>query len=158
MRLTLHTDYALRTLLYLGLHPGQRVRVEAIADAYRISGHHLDKVVQRLAKGGFIETHRGRGGGLLLALPPDRIRLGDVVRHTEEDLAVVICFATNGDPCGDTAGERCPLAGVCVLQNVLGQALAAFMRVLDGLSLADLLEGPARGAAAARLGLPVAEG
>ncbi len=158
MRLTLHTDYALRTLLYLGLRPGQRVGVEAIADAYRISGHHLDKVVQRLAKGGFITTHRGRGGGLLLAMPPERIRLGDVVRHTEEDLALVVCFAPDGDPCGDTTGQRCPLAGVCVLQGALGQALAAFLRVLDGLSLADLLEGPARGAAAARLGLPVAEG
>jgi Rrf2 family transcriptional regulator, nitric oxide-sensitive transcriptional repressor len=155
MRLTLHTDYALRTLIYLGLRPGERVGVEAIADAYRISGHHLDKVVQRLARAGFIETHRGRGGGLHLAMPADRIRIGDVVRRTEEDLALVVCFAADGDPCGDMTGERCALAGVCMLQGALGQALAAFLRVLDGLTLADLLAGPARGAAAARLGLPV---
>jgi Rrf2 family transcriptional regulator, nitric oxide-sensitive transcriptional repressor len=153
MRLTLHSDLAFRTLIHLALHPGQRVQTEAIAGAWRISGNHLDKVVQRLAGAGFIETRRGRGGGLVLARPPEAIGLGAVLRATEEDLALVACFSPEGDPCGDRTGQRCVLAGACRLQSALGRAMAAFLAVLDGLSLADLLDPAARAAAAARLGL-----
>jgi len=153
MRLTLHTDFAFRTLIHLGLRPGVRVPVEDIAAAWRVSGNHLDKVVQRLAQAGFIETRRGRGGGLVLARPAGEIRLGDVVRRTEEDLALVACFGPGGDPCGDLVGERCVLAGACRLQTALGAALAAFLGVLDRMTLADLLAGGAAEAAAARLGL-----
>ncbi|NOG73238.1 Rrf2 family transcriptional regulator [Roseicella sp. DB1501] len=158
MRLTLHSDLAFRTLIHLALHPGQRVQTEAIAGAWRISGNHLDKVVQRLAGAGFIETRRGRGGGLVLARPPAAIGLGAVLRATEEDLALVACFSPEGDPCGDETGQRCVLAGACRLQSALGRAMAAFLAVLDGLSLADLLDPAARAAAEARLGLGGAAG
>lgn len=143
MRLTLHSDYALRVLMYLGLRGGERASVEEIARAYGISAHHLTKVVQRLSRGGFVETLRGRGGGLRLARPPGEIRIGAVFRYTEEDLAIVDCFA---DPCA------CAIAGACGLQPLLNEALGAFLAVLDRATLADLIA-LKRAAMARRLGL-----
>ena len=92
-------------LIHLGLRHGRRVQTEEIAAAWRISSNHLDKVVQRLAAAGLMETRRGRGGGMVLARAPEAIRLGEVVRCTEEDLALVACFAGDGDPCGDQVGD-----------------------------------------------------
>lgn len=145
MHLTLHSDYALRVLMYLGLRGQQMASIQEIATAYRISAHHLTKVVQRLGRGGFVTTVRGRGGGLRLAMPPEEIRIGNVFRCTEEDLALVGCFA---DP------RACAIAGVCRLQPLLGEALGAFLTVLDGATLADLIR-PRQAAIARQLGLPV---
>ncbi|MXP62397.1 Rrf2 family transcriptional regulator [Roseomonas sp. M0104] len=149
MRLTLHTDYALRALIYLGLRPGRRVSIREIAAAHRISENHLVKVVHNLGRGGFIETVRGRGGGLQLARPPEQIRVGDVVRFTEEDMALVACFQS-------AEGAGCALVNACRLQSLLGEALGAFMAVLDGRTLADLLAPPNWAAMSARLGLAAA--
>ncbi|WP_424136343.1 RrF2 family transcriptional regulator [Roseomonas chloroacetimidivorans] len=147
MRLTLYTDYALRSLIYLGLRPDRRVSIREIATAHRISENHLVKVVHQLGRGGFVETTRGKGGGLRLARPPGEIRIGDVVRFTEEDMALVACFQPLAE------GGGCALINVCRLQSLLGEALAAFMAVLDSRTLADLLTGPNRDAMAGRLGL-----
>jgi Rrf2 family nitric oxide-sensitive transcriptional repressor len=147
MRLTLHTDYALRTLIYLGLRRDRRVSIRQIAEAHRISENHLVKVVHNLGRGGFIETTRGKGGGLRLARPPEEIRVGDVVRFTEEDMALVACFQAPGE------GGGCALIHACRLQSALGEAFSAFMAVLDRLTLADLLLPPHRMEMAARLGL-----
>jgi Rrf2 family nitric oxide-sensitive transcriptional repressor len=151
MRLTLHTDYALRTLIYLGLRPGRRVSIRDIAKSYRISENHLVKVVHNLGRGGFLQTTRGKGGGLQLARPPEEIRIGDVVRFTEEDMALVTCFQAPAE------GGGCALLNICRLQSLLGEALAAFMAVLDSRTLADLIASPNRAALAARLGLAVDE-
>ncbi len=148
MRLTLHTDYALRTLIYLGLRTDRRVSIREIAVAHRISENHLVKVVHNLGRGGFIETTRGKGGGLRLARPAEAINIGAVVRFTEEDMALVACFQ---DP---ATGAGCALIDACRLQGLLGEALAAFLAVLDGQSLADLLR-PNPAVLAARLGLPL---
>lgn len=148
MRLTLHTDYALRVLIHLGLRQDRRVAIREIAEAYRISENHLVKVVHNLGRGGFVETTRGKGGGLRLARPAEQIRVGDVVRFTEEDMALVACFQAAPE------GGRCALIDACRLQSLLGEALAAFMAVLDSQTLADLLR-PNYAAMAARLGLPV---
>lgn len=150
MRLTLHTDYALRTLIYLGLRRDRRVSIREIATAHRISENHLVKVVHKLGRGGFVETTRGKGGGLRLARPPEQIRIGDVVRFTEEDMALAACFQAPGE------GGGCALINVCRLQSLLGEALGAFMAVLDGQTLADLLAGPNRASMATRLGLDAA--
>jgi Rrf2 family nitric oxide-sensitive transcriptional repressor len=145
MRLTLHTDYALRALIYLGLRPGRRISIREIAEAHRISENHLIKVIHNLGRGGFVRTIRGKGGGLVLARPPEEIGVGDVVRFTEDDMALVVCFQ------GESA--RCALIGACRLQGLLGEALAAFLAVLDGKTLADLIGGPNRRVMAQRLGL-----
>ena len=151
MRLTMHTDYALRVLMHLGrLPPGGLASIHDIAEAHRISENHLVKVVHGLGRAGFIETLRGRGGGLRLARPPGEIRVGDVVRHAEGDLAVVACFGPDGRP---GPGGGCVLAGACRLQALLGEALGAFMAVLDRATLADLLPRPRPGTAA-RTGPP----
>jgi Rrf2 family nitric oxide-sensitive transcriptional repressor len=149
MRLTLHTDYALRTLIFVGLRSGRLASIAEIAAAFRISENHLTKVVHGLGRASFLDTVRGRGGGLRLARPPEAIRVGDVVRATEEDMALVACF-TGAD--GLPSGGPCLIAGHCRLQSALAEALAAFMAVLDGVTLAELLA-PRQEALRALLGL-----
>jgi Rrf2 family nitric oxide-sensitive transcriptional repressor len=132
MRLTQYTDYALRTLILLGLKGEALGTIGEVAQRYGISENHLMKLVHALGRMGYVETLRGRHGGLRLAKAPAEIRLGEVVRRTESDFTLVDCF--------DPARNGCPIAGACVLQGVLGEALAEFMRVLDRYTLADLLE------------------
>lgn len=143
MRLTLHSDYALRVLMYVGLRGSELASIHEIATAYGISTNHLTKVVQRLGHAGFVETVRGRKGGLRLARPPEQIVIGAVFRCTEEDLALVSCFADS---------RSCAIAGACGLQPLLREALMAFLGVLDNATLADLIR-PRRAAMAWRLGI-----
>lgn len=133
MRLTQWTDYTLRVLMYCAASDGraQPVTVTEIAAAHGISRSHLTKIVMALAAQGWLETTRGRGGGLRLMKPAAQIGLGDVVRLTETDFTLVECFEPSYDQCG--------LSGRCQLQSVLHQALEAYFRVLDGVTLADLV-------------------
>lgn len=131
MRLTVYSDYALRTLMYLAVKEDGLATIAEIAEAYGISKNHLMKVVHALGVAGYVETVRGRGGGLRLAKPREAIVLGEVVRQTEPDMALVPCFAPIDDDC---AIARC-----CLLRNVLSQAGDAFFEVLDSYSLADLV-------------------
>lgn len=126
MRLTRYSDYALRVLLYVGAHGDRACSIAEIARAYSISQNHLMKIVQELARSGYLATARGRGGGLRLARPPGEIVIGEVVRRTEEDFELV--------PCGS-----CVITPACRLRGLLDEALTAFLRVLDGATLADLL-------------------
>jgi Rrf2 family nitric oxide-sensitive transcriptional repressor len=128
MRLTRFTDYSLRALMYLGRHEGSLVSIADVAHAYRIKENHLSKVVAHLARIGLIETLRGRGGGIRLARPRSQIRVGEVIRGTE-DIAVVECFAS----------DACPLIGACRLAPAIQQALDAFLAVLDRYTLNDLV-------------------
>jgi Rrf2 family nitric oxide-sensitive transcriptional repressor len=130
MRLTTMTDYALRLLMYVGQHPQRRCTIAEIAQAHRISEAHLMKITHQLGRRGWIETVRGKGGGMRLAHAPGEINLGEVVRSVEPDFAVVECLAQ---------GSRCAIAGHCRLTGVLDGALRAFMAHLDGRTLADLL-------------------
>jgi Rrf2 family nitric oxide-sensitive transcriptional repressor len=130
MRLTAFSDYALRVLVYLGLHEGERCTVAGIAGAYGISANHLTKVVQHLAQDGYVETTRGKGGGMRLALAPERVNLGELMRGTEER-RLVECF--------EGGASRCRIESACALRGILGDALEAFFAVLDRHTLADLL-------------------
>jgi len=135
MQLTQFSDYALRLLVYLGMNPPQQgERLPALADigrAYGISYNHLGKVAQQLAALGFIDAVRGRTGGVALALPPEQINLGAVVRLTEPHFNLVECF--------DPATNTCPIAPVCGLAGALLAARDSFLAVLDGYTLADVL-------------------
>ncbi len=130
MRLTTYTDYSLRVLMWLALRPDELTTISEIARAYGISEHHLMKVVHQLGLSGYIETVRGHGGGLRLAKKPEDIVVGDVVRRAEPDLGLVECFR---------ASQACAIQPACVLSTVLAEALRAFMDVLDGYTLADLI-------------------
>lgn len=130
MRLTIHSDYALRILMVLALRENALVNVGEIADSFGVSRHHLIKVAQHLRSGGYVETTRGNGGGLRLAQPAVQINIGVLVRYTENDLNLVSCFAPDG---------QCRIYEGCVLRSVLHDALAAFFAVLDRYSLADLV-------------------
>ena len=133
MRLTTFTDYTLRVLIYLGAHQreGRLATIGDVAAAYGISENHLMKIVHHLARQCYVETTRGKGGGMQLARAPERINIGEVVRGAEEDLAVVECFKQGN--------FECPIAPACELRGLLGRAMNAFFDVLDGQTLADLL-------------------
>jgi Rrf2 family nitric oxide-sensitive transcriptional repressor len=132
MRLTRFTDNALRCLLVLGLEPERCITVPVIAARMSMSYEHLVKIVQRLAELGYVETVRGRHGGVRLAKLPVDIRIGALVRQTEENLTLVECF--------DPEHNTCPISSACRLSGLLGDALGAFFSVLDGRTLADVLE------------------
>jgi len=131
MRLTTFTDYCLRVLMFVGAKGDGLTTIDEIAAAYGISRNHLMKVVFSLGQLGYLETVRGKGGGMRLAKRPADINLGTLVRQTEPDLALVDCF--------QRGEEGCRLHSFCVLQRALVQALASFMEVLDGYNLEDLL-------------------
>jgi Rrf2 family transcriptional regulator, nitric oxide-sensitive transcriptional repressor len=134
MQLTQYTDYALRTLMALGLNPGGKLTVTDIAKAYGISRNHLVKVVARLAESGYVETARGGGGGMRLARAPREIRIGAVVRDMEAELGVVECLTE--------VGGRCVIAPVCRLKGLLQEATGAFLETLDRYTLEDVLQHP----------------
>lgn len=131
MRLTRYTDYALRLLMFLGAHQDRLCTIQQVADIYGISKNHLMKVAHQLGRAGYVETLRGRSGGLRLAKPPARIIVGDVVRITEEDFDLVECF--------NRTRNCCAITGACRLQGVFAEALDAYLAVLARYSLQDLI-------------------
>lgn len=134
MRLTTFSDYSLRVLMYLALQDDRLATIQEIATAYDISESHLMKVVHQLARSGVVETVRGKGGGLRLALEPAQIRLGQVVRQAEGEGPIVECLS--GEP------SRCRIAPVCRLPGVLMRAFNALYAELDRYTLADLMSEP----------------
>jgi Rrf2 family nitric oxide-sensitive transcriptional repressor len=129
MRLTLFSDYSLRVLMFTHAAGDRLVTIEEMAEAYGISRAHLMKVATALTRAGYLAAVRGRSGGLRLARPAEDIVLGDVVRATEPDFALVECFAT---------GNQCIITQCCKLQDVLREALEQFLEVLDRHTLADI--------------------
>lgn len=134
MRLTRYTDYAFRVLIHVGQQGDRASTIQEIADFHQISRNHLMKVVQHLGQLGYLHTTRGRGGGLQLGCPPQQINLGQLVRQTEEDMTLVECF--------DPTSNRCAIASHCRLKGILHQGLRAWLQVLDGYTLADLIGQP----------------
>lgn len=128
----MYTDFSLRVLIYLGTKEKNELStIQAISDAYGISKNHLMKVTHELGKLGYIETIRGRGGGIRLAMEPEDINIGQVVRHTEDDFHLVECF--------DCKTNTCVISPVCGLKGALNRALFAYLKVLSGYTLADFL-------------------
>ncbi|ALC80334.1 MULTISPECIES: RrF2 family transcriptional regulator [Bacillus] len=132
MRLTNYTDYSLRVLIYLSLQNGEKLsNIKDIADSYQISKNHLMKVTHELGKLGYIETIRGRNGGVRLAKHPREINIGEVVSKTEEDFHLVECF--------NKETSHCALTPSCKLRHALAEALQAFIDVLKKYTLEDLV-------------------
>ncbi|TMW71793.1 RrF2 family transcriptional regulator [Alteribacter natronophilus] len=131
MQLTSYTDYALRLLLYAAVQPGQKLSsVKEVSQAYNISYNHLTKVTQELGRHGLLETVKGRGGGFRLAVSPEQVTVGEVVRLTEDNSQYVECF--------DDENNACILSPSCRLKGVLNEALQAYLAVLDRYTLADI--------------------
>jgi Rrf2 family transcriptional regulator, nitric oxide-sensitive transcriptional repressor len=145
MQLTRYTDYGLRTLIALALNPGEWQTVTTVSEAYGISRHHLVKVVARLAERGYLETQRGKGGGMRLARAPAQIRIGAVVRDMEGELGVVECL--------EHGGGHCVITPACGLKGMLADATREFLAALDRHSLEDLRE--QRAPVARLLGIPI---
>lgn len=131
MRLTTYSDYALRVLMYLALKSDGLSTIAEIAGSYNVSEAHLMKVVHHLGVAGYIETVRGRGGGLRLAKPVEAIGLAEIIRMTEPDMAIVSCLKPLNAPC--------KINPSCVLKRAMERAQQAFMEVLEGYTLADLV-------------------
>ena len=131
MRLNTFTDYCLRVLMFAGTKGEALSTIDEIAATYGISRNHLMKVVLRLGQLGYLTTLRGKGGGMRLAKAPGEINLGKLLRETEQDLALVECLQGRD--------KVCAVQPACVLRGALSEALAAFLAVLDGYTLADLI-------------------
>jgi Rrf2 family nitric oxide-sensitive transcriptional repressor len=132
MQITHFTDYSLRVLIYLALRePTELITIQGIAEEFTIPRNHLIKVVQRLGQLGYVETARGKNGGIRLGRPPAEIAIGRVVRDMEANLEIIDC----DDP-------PCLLKGGCRLKGILNEARDAFLNVLDGHTLAELMRQP----------------
>ncbi len=129
MRLTSFTDYGLRTLMRLAGAPDRSFTTSELAAEFAISRNHLTKVVQNLARAGYIKTQRGGGGGVRLSAPPHSITLGEIVRLLEQHQALVECFRSDGG--------ACPLTSLCRLKGHLAAAREAFLKELDTTTLAQ---------------------
>jgi Rrf2 family nitric oxide-sensitive transcriptional repressor len=135
LRHTSYSDYALRLMMYLATHPERLCTADEVADVYGISRNHMNKLAFKLGKAGLIKTVRGRGGGLTMVRKPASIGIGEVIRHTEEDFALVECFRAGKN--------QCVITPACRLRSVFSKALAAYLAVLDQYTLADLVAEPA---------------
>lgn len=134
MRLTVYSDYSLRLLMYLAARPDRLSTIQEVARAYDISVNHLMKVAHQLGQAGYVETVRGRGGGMRLGQPAAEIVLGVVLRHTEPDMDIVPCFQPDN--------EDCPLRRACALRIALQRARQAFLDVVDAYTIGDLVSAP----------------
>jgi len=151
MRLTLHTDYALRVLIYATLKRGELTTIQEIAEHFGISKNHLMKVVHQLGRRGYLATLRGKNGGFRIARAPGEINVGNVVRATEDANEMLACLRGPG---------LCRIDRHCVLQGAVQDARRAFLAVLDRYTLEDLVKPGSRlaGALAADLDIAAAAG
>ena len=131
MRLTVYTDFSLRLLMYLAVNLEKVSTIGEVAEAYKIPKNHLTKVAHQLGRAGYVTSARGKGGGLRLARPATEISVGDLIRTTEPDMALVPCF--------EPVCAYCPIVPACGLRGALHEAHMAFLTVLDRYSLSDLV-------------------
>ena len=132
MHLTVRSNHAMRLMMYCAMKRGRIAPVSEIARACNMSEAHLAKIANRLASSGFVETVRGRGGGVRLTKAPGDIRIGAVVRTTEMSACLIECL--------NMETNTCPLVAACKFRGVVQRALGAFLNVLDECTLADLVD------------------
>lgn len=132
MQLTRFTDYSLRVLMYLAMEPERLCTVREIAEYYNISQNHLVKVVHNLSKLAYIESIKGKGGGIRLIGEPKDIGLRDLILRLEPNLTLVECF--------DKSTNTCRITSICTLKGILYESLQAMLTTLDKYTLADTLK------------------
>lgn len=128
MRLTTQTDFALRTLMYLTARSG-RATIAQVAELFGISIHHVAKVVNLLARLGYVRSIRGIGGGIELARRPEEVRLGDFIEALEGDMHLLECVETE---------DVCAIQSFCKLKGVLAEAERVQIAYLNGVTLRDV--------------------
>ncbi len=128
MQLTKHTDFAFRTLIYLASHREALSTIQSIADTFELSKSHLMKVVNKLVNIGWVESIRGKKGGIRLAVEPTDIVVADVITRMEQTLSPINCEA-----------PKCALDGNCSLKSYLWQAQREYLRHLKKYTLADVI-------------------
>jgi Rrf2 family transcriptional regulator, nitric oxide-sensitive transcriptional repressor len=133
VKLTTFTDYTLRVLMFLAIDPDRLATIPEIAAAYNISENHLMKVVHQLGRSGITESVRGKGGGIKLASDPATIRLGQIIKTSEGNVAIVQCL-------GEDLSDRCCIMPGCVLAEILVEGFEAFYASLNRYTLADLVK------------------
>ena len=131
MKLTTFSDYSLRVLIYLAVRDESLSTIGDIAAAYDISRNHLMKVVHNLGVLGYLETVRGKHGGVRLAMAPEDINIGALLRETEDTSSLVECF--------NRQESHCAIESACALRGIMQQALGGFFDVLDQYTLGDVL-------------------
>lgn len=131
MRITKRTNIAIRLLMYCTANQNRLVTKAEIAECCNISGNHLAQVINQLSQLNYLQTLRGRSGGMKLAKPAAQIRIGDVFRDIEGGLPIVECFAD--------ADNTCPLVDACRLRIALADAAQAFYASLDEITLESLV-------------------
>ena len=134
MQLTLHSDYSFRILIYLASQREELTTIDEISSAYDISRHHLAQIVHKLGELGFIETIRGKGGGIRLALLPEEVNLGEVLKKMEPNFNIVECF--------NKKENTCKIHSVCKLKSLLNEAMLSFLSIFENKTLADILLTP----------------
>ncbi len=132
MQLTVQTDYALRTLMFLASRT-ERAKVADVAGLFGISTHHVAKVVNQLARYGYIRSVRGIGGGIELARRPDEVLLGEVIERFEGNLHLLDCIDKD---------NVCAIQSFCRLKGVLAEAERRQLEYLNGVTLADVSPTP----------------
>ena len=139
MRLTNYTDYSLRVLIYLAMKKDDELStIKEIADTYHISKNHLMKITHELGLLGYIDTIRGRNGGIRLLMEPKDINIGELILKTEEDFHIVECFHRN-----EEGANHCIISPACNLKHALHESMLAFINVLKGYTLSDIIENKA---------------
>ena len=131
MRLNRYADYGLRALMYLAVYPDERVTTDMLAEGYGISRAHLQKIVRQLGDIGVIDLYRGRDGGIELAMEPEEISVGEVLRELDQESVLVECL--------DPVRDECAISAICGLRDPLERAQEAFFAELDDITLADLM-------------------
>jgi len=132
MRLTQFTDYSLRVLIYLALHPEEKITIDQLTNAYGVSRHHIRSVVHQLSKLGYIESTQGKGGGVILALDASEISIREIVENSENDFNIVECFSPEGN--------SCPIEPLCILKRALNEASENFLSTLERYTIEDLIK------------------
>lgn len=137
MRLTAYTDYSLRVLTYLSIQDDRLATIKEISEQYGISKNHLMKLVHELGKHGYVESIRGKNGGIRIGRDPAKISVGEVVRKMEKDLSIVECFDSENY-------DECQILHACVLKGIMKKAIKEFLAVLDEYTIKDLIKPKAK--------------